>query len=219
MKNIIAIGGQKGGVGKTTLATNLATLRQIITTKEVLMIDADDQGSTSFWAARRSQKSPELKQISVVKKFGDKDFINTVRSLSTKFDDIIIDVGGRNTFELRAAMIVANKFFLPLKPSQLDVETIGLVENILSEALAFNPTLEAKIIPSMVSVNPMINELQELLDLKEDLDNLKMCEAVIRERITYRKVTKTGKSIFEADSIDEKAISEFKQLYSEIYGG
>lgn len=218
MKNIIAVGGQKGGVGKTTAAINLATFRQIKTGKEVLMIDADDQGSTSLWAARRSQKSPNLQSISVVKKFGDKDFINTIRSLSEKFDDIVIDVGGRNTFELRAAMIVANKFFMPLKPSQLDVETIALVEAILTEALAFNPTLEAKIIPSMVSVNPMINELQELLDLKDDLDNLKMCDAVLRERITYRKVMKTGKSIFEADVLDDKAISEFKQLYSEIYG-
>lgn len=218
MKNIIAIGGQKGGVGKSTIATNLAVKRQIITSKDVLIIDADDQGSASFWASRRSEKSPNLKPLSVVKKFGAKDFIDTVRSLSQKYDDIIIDVGGRNTFELRAAMIVANKFFLPLKPSQLDVETIGVVESILSEAMAYNYNLEAKIIPSMVSVNPMINELQELLDLKEDLENLKMCDAVIRERITYRKVTKTGKSIFEADSLDEKAIGEFNQLYFEIYG-
>lgn len=218
MKNIIAVGGQKGGVGKSTIATNLATIRQIRTGKEVLMIDADDQGSTSFWAARRSAKSPNLQSISVVKKFGDKDFINTIRSLSQKYDDIIIDVGGRNTFELRAAMIVANKFLMPLKPSQLDVETIGVVEQILGEALAFNPELQAKVIPSMVSVNPMINELSELLELKDDLDNLKMSDAIIRERITYRKVTKTGKSIFEADSIDEKAVAEFNQLYTEIYG-
>lgn len=218
MKNIIAIGGQKGGVGKTTIATNLATMRQIKTGKEVLMIDADDQGSTSFWSSRRSQKSPNLQPISVVKKFGDKDFINTVKSLSQKYDDIIIDVGGRNTFELRASMILANKFFMPIKPSQLDVETIAVVESILSEAKSINPSLEAKVIPSMVSVNPMINEFQELLELKDDLDNFKMSDAVIRERITYRKVMKTGKSIFEADTLDEKAMAEFYQLYFEIYG-
>ena len=49
---IIAIFGEKGGTGKTTLATNLAGMRAAAN-RDVLIIDADRQGSASYWTEKR----------------------------------------------------------------------------------------------------------------------------------------------------------------------
>jgi len=212
---IVTIGGQKGGIGKTTIAFNLAYLRQK-KIGNILLIDADDQASSSKWAALRS-KDPSLPEILVIQKFGDKDFINAVKNLNNHYKEIIIDVGGRNTFELRAAMVVANVFVMPLKTSQLDVLTIGTIDQMLGEAKGFNPKLKAMIAPNSVSTNPVINELEELLELTPELQNISITKAVIRERISFRKAVKQGKTIFELDTLDRKAIDEFSNLYKEIY--
>jgi chromosome partitioning protein len=218
MKNIIVIGGQKGGGGKTNIANNLAVLRQMKTGKKVLLVDADEQGSSSSWSARRSQKE-DLFPVTTIKKFGDKDFINTIRSLMEDFDDGIIDVGGKNTFELRAAMVIATKIFYPMNSSQDDIDTINFVDLLVNEAKIFNPKLQAFIVPSKVS--PITNELPELLALKEELENFGMTKTAIYERVIYRKVRKGGRSIFEVPrkhkDYDEKAILEFTKLYNEVY--
>jgi ABC-type Na+ transport system ATPase subunit NatA len=57
MPMIVAVLGEKGGTGKTTLATNLAGMRAA-EGRDVLIIDADRQGSASYWAEKRSVSWP-----------------------------------------------------------------------------------------------------------------------------------------------------------------
>ena len=56
---IVAVLGEKGGTGKTTLATNLAGMRATAG-RDVLIIDADRQGSASYWAEKRSNTHARL---------------------------------------------------------------------------------------------------------------------------------------------------------------
>lgn len=50
MSKIVAILNQKGGAGKTTIATNLARALQTIN-QRVLLVDSDPQGSARDWNA------------------------------------------------------------------------------------------------------------------------------------------------------------------------
>lgn len=45
---IVLIGGEKGGTGKSTIATNLATIHALAG-KDVLLLDTDSQASATFW--------------------------------------------------------------------------------------------------------------------------------------------------------------------------
>ena len=65
---IVLVGGEKGGTGKTTLATNLAALRAA-SGADVLLVDTDRQGSASFWAATRDENDA-LAAVPCVQVFG-----------------------------------------------------------------------------------------------------------------------------------------------------
>ena len=65
---ILLIGGEKGGTGKTTVATNLAALRAAAG-HDVLLVDTDRQGSAAAWCQLRAEH-PQLPQVACVQLFG-----------------------------------------------------------------------------------------------------------------------------------------------------
>ena len=233
---IIIIGGEKGGTGKTTLATNLSSLFKQ-NGKDVLLVDTDKQGSASFWTSTRdtmiqefqkdekvlskilSPKISSLNRVPNVQKFGD-SIINEIQELETKYEDIIIDAGGRDSVELRAAITVANLLFIPIQASQFDVWTLGVLDNLITQAKIYNKALKAFIVFNRASSNPSVNEVKEAtLAIAEEFQNFKLCKTIIRDRIIYRKAAKNGLSINELLKQDEKANIEMLSFYKEVING
>ena len=66
--SIVLFGGEKGGSGKTALATNMAAMLALAG-KDVLLLDTDRQGTASFWATVREETDVEPR-IACVQKFG-----------------------------------------------------------------------------------------------------------------------------------------------------
>lgn len=119
---IILIGGEKGGTGKTTLVTNLAAMRAI-NGRDVLIIDTDPQGSANYWAQSRDDEQIKPR-VACIQKFG-KGLPNEVKDLEHRYQDIIIDAGGRDSVELRSASVATQKVYIPIQPSQFDIWTFG----------------------------------------------------------------------------------------------
>jgi chromosome partitioning protein len=92
---ILVIGGTKGGSGKTLLATNLTVLRAAAG-QDVLLIDADEQGSAMDFTRQRQRRS-EGKTDYTAMQTREADVAVQVRRMSPKYGDIVIDVGGRVT--------------------------------------------------------------------------------------------------------------------------
>lgn len=211
---IILIGGEKGGPGKTTLATNLAVLRTKIT-EDLLLIDTDKQLTASYWCSIRedNQITP---RITSVQKF-EKAVRNEVLALKEKYKDIIIDAGGRDSAELRGALLVANKAILPLRPSQFDLWTLGRLNTLVETASEYNPSLEAFIIINQASPNPAVKEVEEAKELITEFPNLKFMNIHICERIAFRRAAIQGMSVTEYKPEDIKAVEEMTKLYKEIF--
>ena len=89
---IVIAGGIKGGSGKTTVATNLAIIRAT-QRRDVLLIDADDQETSTDFTALRNEVLPEGAGYTGIKLSGSAVRTDTLK-LSKKYDDIIIDTGG-----------------------------------------------------------------------------------------------------------------------------
>ena len=67
----------------------------------------------------------------------------TVRQLAPKYDDIVIDVSGRNTGSLRAALTVADTLLIPVQPRTFDVWSVEQMAELVHEARAVNERLRA----------------------------------------------------------------------------
>lgn len=99
---IIGFGGVKGGVGKTTLAVNMTVMRSL-EGHDVLLVDADDQATASDFTAIRNETLESGAGYTAIKLHGSAVRSETLR-LTEKYDDVIIDIGGRDTAGQRAAM-------------------------------------------------------------------------------------------------------------------
>ena len=212
---IILIGGEKGGTGKTTLATNLAAMRAL-NGRDVLLIDTDPQGSANYWAQSRDDEKV-TPRVACVQKFG-KGLPAEVNDLKRRYQDIIIDAGGRDSVELRSALVVTQKVYIPIQPSQFDIWTLNQMDELVETAKGFNPELQAKVIISRSSTNPSVHEAKDTCNLLDDFSNLGLAAGFICDRIAYRKAAKDGLSVVELKPKDPKAVEEMELFYQEVFG-
>ena len=206
---IAVIGGTKGGSGKTLLATNLAVMRAE-QRRDVLLIDADEQASATLFTRQRKQTKGETGYTSI--QSFEADVVEQVRNLKSKYDDIVIDVGGRDTASQRAALVVADIFVMPFAPTSVDLWTDDTVIALLKEARPFNPDLRAyaiinKAFPSGSDNIEAANMLQEHLDYWNYLDT------PIGNRKAFSTAFGRGLAVSEVLPRDRKAVAEMTALF------
>ncbi|RYD77475.1 MAG: chromosome partitioning protein ParA, partial [Verrucomicrobiaceae bacterium] len=64
-----------------------------------------------------------------------------VARLAKKYDDVVIDTGGRDTVSQRSALSVSQVYLVPFAPRSLDIWTLRKVEALIAEMTPFNPGL------------------------------------------------------------------------------
>jgi chromosome partitioning protein len=123
---IVVLAQTKGGVGKSTLALNLAIARARAGA-DVLLVDADEQATATDFTALRTERlgSPGYTAISLT----GAAVRTQILRLSPKYQDIVIDAGGRDTAGLRAVLTVCDTALVPFQPRSFDLWTL---EKILS---------------------------------------------------------------------------------------
>jgi len=213
---IILFGGEKGGTGKTSLAVNLAAMRARAG-YDVLLVDADRQESAASWSAVRDQAGVEPR-VPVVQKFGS-SLAQEVKGLAEKYQDVIIDTGGRDSTELRAALVVADRFFVPIRPSQFDLWALEKVTVLVEECRPINPNLEAIVLVNLASTHPRVEELAETREYLNELAGVSLARTVLRERIAFRRAARDGLAVVELRPADPKAAAEMESLYAEVFNG
>lgn len=211
---VILIGGEKGGPGKTTIATNLAAIRTK-ETGDLLLIDTDKQPTASYWCSLREDNQIEPR-INSIQKF-EKAVRTETLALKEKYEDIIIDAGGRDSPELRGALLVSDKAFFPLRPSQFDLWTLGRLNTLVETANDINENLKAYVVINQASPNPVVKEVEEAKELVSEFKNLKLMDVHICERISFRRAAIQGLAVTEYKPEDSKANKEINCLYEEIF--
>ncbi len=201
MKKIL-FGQQKGGVGKSTLAGNVA-VGLASQGHRVIIIDTDKQQTCVKWGSRRKLNNfqPEIQFATLTAKRGaNQEFVNTFENLakSQNFDYCVIDAGGRDNPELRLSMVVADILVAPCLPSQADVESLEDFDNMVGEVLTGNPTL--KCLTVLNKANRGLNFSHEILLARnaiEEMEFLSECPEVITDRPNFRTAWLEGKTAFD----------------------
>ena len=213
---IISVVNEKGGSGKTTIAVNLAFkfAEQGIDT---MLVDADPQRSVETLIDYRANKGLELPFTSV-SRTGD-SLAKEVRNLANKYDSIIIDTGGRDSREMRQALLVSDIVLIPtIITSGFDQAVLNKMLNLISETLIMNENLKTLIVNNKASTNPMLqNKVQKFVDFLSEVElpqNVKLANTILHEREIYKNVIFDGKSVIELE--DNKARDEVNALYKEL---
>jgi chromosome partitioning protein len=204
---IILVGSQKGGCGKSTIATNLAAMAAQ-DGRDVVLIDSDSQCTSATWASDREEI--DVSQVACVQKVGN--ITNTAKELATKYDLVIIDAGGRDSQELRTGLLAADLLIAPFKPSQADLDTVYQLSDVVSQAKDFNTGLKAVAVLTMSPTHPANTEIQDSKDYLSE--HMTVLDCLIHDRKAYRDALSMGRGVIE--HTDPKAKTEITELYRVI---
>lgn len=211
---IITTGGIKGGSGKTTVATNI-TVYLSSKGRDVLFIDADDQESAYHFSEQRETARGEGNTGYTAIRQKNKEVRTEVLKLVSKFDDIIIDTGGRDTASQRAALSVSDVYLVPFYPRTLDTWTLPEVEELVSEMQTSNPKLRAFSFINRADVQGTDNK--DVAELLQESEVITYLDAPLVNRKAFANAISFGVGIFELKPTDVKAQSEFYILLQCIF--
>jgi len=210
---ILLLGGEKGGSGKSCLAQNLAVWLQA-RGGDVLLLDADPQGTTADWAAERSDQG-DLPAIPVVQAHGN--IRQTLMDLKNRYRQIVVDAGGADSEALRSAMTVATHMLIPFRPKRRDLKTLPKVENLAKLAIAVNPNLQIR---AVITQSPSLpSQVQRIVDAKDACLSygISPLGAITCARNVYDDADENGCSVLESGA-DSRAIEEIQQIAAELWG-
>ena len=210
---IVVCGGIKGGSGKTTVATNLAVMCANAG-KDVLLVDADDQETAADFTVLRNDTREGGAGYTSIKLSGAAVRTETAR-LRTKYEDIIIDTGGRDTTSQRAALSVADVLLVPFVPRSFDIWTLERVAGLVSEMRAVNQGLRAHVF--LNRADPRGQDNTEAAELLRESDVLTFIEAPLGARKAFANAAARGLAVTELKPADQKACDEIMTLLRYLY--
>ncbi|PHS22036.1 MAG: cobyrinic acid ac-diamide synthase [Robiginitomaculum sp.] len=199
---IIVFGNRKGGVGKSTSSVNEAVYILNKLSSDVVILDADRQETAAEWVLEREENEINLERVQLVQKYGK--IKNTINDLARKYKHVVIDVAGRNSDEMRSAMLIADVIVMPFKPSTSDFKTIPSMIESIEDAREVNPKLRAVAFLNMC--NTSVTNRHEVREWREVLEEFGAFEIApnMYDRKVYRDCLITGEGVIEMNNPQAK---------------
>lgn len=210
---VIVVGSTKGGVGKTTIALNIAIARAL-QGRDVWLIDADRQATASTALAIRGE-SGKLPAIATAHYPDGGALRSQLQHQRGKFQDVVIDAGGRDSTALRAALVLSDLVLVPFQPRSIDVWAVADIAALIEEARSMRDGLEAFGFLNLADIAGSDN--REAAEALSDYPAIKYLDTPIRRRKSIANAAGNGMSVLEYQPKDEKANTELNALLKAIY--
>lgn len=212
---IVTVGNTKGGVGKTTLAVNLAIARALAG-RDVWLIDGDRQGTAQTAISIRADAG-QMPGIACAAYPDSKDLRVQVQQQAGKFDDIIIDAGGRDSGALRVALMLSDLLVVPFQPRSYDVWALNDIAALVDEARSARDNLRAVAVLNCADPGEHSTDNAEAAAAVADVPQFEYLETPIRRRKSFANAAGAGLSVLELKPADKKASAELNALIAALF--
>jgi chromosome partitioning protein len=209
---ILTVGNTKGGVGKSTIAVNLAVVRAA-TGSDVLLVDGDEQATATIFSDTRAEELGSTGYTTA--SLRGKALREQVQKFAPKYDDIIIDVGGRDTGSLRAALTISDIVLIPVRPRSPDIWALDDILPLIEEARIPNPNLRALVVINAADARGKDNKATaEVIQKREAVELL---DLTIGNRKVFSDALSYGRAVTEYKPYDPQANEELQRLIELLY--
>lgn len=212
---ILTVGNTKGGVGKTTLAVQLSIARAM-TGREVWLIDGDRQGTAASAISLRSEAARQP-GIACAQYSDGQALRGQVMLQKAKWDDIVIDAGGRDSTALRAALILSDVLLVPFAPRSYDVWALEDMAALVDDARSVRDGLRAYAVLNLADPGQNTTDNTEAAAAVADVPQFEYLPTIIRRRKAFSNAAGQGLCVLELSPKDAKACSELSALLDTIF--
>ena len=193
---LIALMNEKGGSGKTTLATNLATALHR-RGKKVVLVDADPQGTARDWRAA----SPEGVDLPPVVALDRPQMLSSIATLAADF--VVIDTPAKAEAMAAGVVRVANLALIVIQPSGADVWASAATVKLVRQKLDVGGQIDAAFLVNRTSGTTKLSKLIKSGDWNEyGIDQL---EATLGNRVSFAQALTDGVSVYDLHDAAAKA--------------
>jgi chromosome partitioning protein len=204
---IISAVNQKGGTGKTTVATNLAACFAA-EGRDVLLIDADPQHSALDWRADRPADRPPVQTIGLPVR----NLHREIDPFRRKYEVILIDGGGRVNATARAAIMVADFVIVPTLPSKPDIlSTQDFFKEVIADVATIRDVQGAVLINQLQAGTVVSRRSEEYVKSL----GYPVFKTLLHQYVAYREAIAAGLSVIEYDQTS-KAAQELAAFFDEL---
>ena len=195
---IVTLAAQKGGVGKTTLAVNIAVAAQLGGTKTALF-DLDGQESATAWSERRTAELPHVEPISVRRL---RQAIEAART--NGFGLVILDTPPAAGAEAAAAAELSDLVLIPCGASLIDLDAIKRTAQLVA-------TMGKAAYAILNAIPPTATALAEDARTLIEQAGLRVAPVIVRQRGAFRGSWPSGQGVAEYEP-NGKAAEELANL-------
>lgn len=212
---ILTVGNTKGGVGKTTLAVNIAIARAL-SGRDVWLIDGDRQGTAQTAVSIRSESGQEPGIACATYPDGP-TLRSQVQQQAGKFDDVIIDAGGRDSTALRAALVLTDVLLVPFQPRSYDVWALNDIAELIEEARSVRDGLRCYAVLNCADPGSASLDNEEAAAAVAEIPQFEYLPTIMRRRKAFANAAGAGLSVLELKPKDPKASNELNSLLKHLF--
>ncbi|EMO7933206.1 AAA family ATPase [Pseudomonas aeruginosa] len=208
---VFAILNQKGGTSKTTTATNVASCLAVKHGFRVLLVDLDQQGSATDWAASRPEAEDDAGVIPTVSM--GKALARDLPRVAGGYDYVVVD-GVPQISELTAAAIrAADAVLIPVQPSQYDIWACGDLVQLVKDRqeIADGRPVAAMMIARAIPGTVLERDVRSTLEAYQ----LPILRSQTCQRQSYVAGIEQGRSVMDLPE-DNKARLEIEAVTAEL---